>query len=252
MTVKISKKTANGLHAAIDELIAANPEAATALSVILENLMGSETAIDVPASRKGGKKKPSADLDEDELDGEDEGDDEGDELDEDEDELDEAPKRGRGKAASTKAPARGRGKAKVEEVEEDDEAVSEGEIDLDDLEAETITEAFENFEPSETHERVSGGVREMTAAIDTFGFDVPQLLKEAKAKSLSEKKEVLSSFLSRIHFTIDAINAFDLESVLGAIEEAGQEGFTPKGRGAAKELAAATELFRVAIFGADE
>ncbi len=261
MTNKISKKIANGLHAAVDELISENPEAALALSTIFEKLMQTETAVSVPA-KKGKKAKAVADDDlDDDLEEEEEENDDDDDLEEEEnddddleeeeeeEEEEEKPRRGRGRPAKADAkPAKGR-KAKVEEEEEES-----SEIDLDDLEADSIKEAFESFESDETHEAVSGGVREMSAEIDGFGFDTAAILKKAKAKTLAEKKAAYAAFLSRIYFTIDAIKAFDLDSIIGAVEELGEvEDYKPAGRGAKqKEDNAARDCFRFAIFGADE
>lgn len=262
MTTKISKKIANGLHAAVDELISENPEAALALSTIFEKLMQTETAVSVPA-KKGKKAKAVADDDlDDDLDEEENDDDDLEENDDDleeeenddDDDLEEVeeekPRRGRGRPAKADTKtAKGR-KAKVEEEEEE----SSSEIDLDDLEADSIKEAFEGFESDETHEAVSGGVREMSAEIDGFGFDTAAILKKAKAKTLAEKKAAYAAFLSRIYFTIDAIKAFDLDSIIGAVEELGEvEDYKPAGRGAKqKEDNAARDCFRFAIFGADE
>ena len=262
MTTKISKKVANGLHAAIDELIAANPDAAVALSTILESLMQTETAVSVPA-KKGRKAKASDDdlvdddddlVDDEDEDGDDESDDDDDALEDDEEEEEEEeeekPRRGRPAKADKNAKT-SKAKAKAKEEEEDEES---SEIDLDDLEEATIKEAFESFEPADTHEAVSGGLREMTAELDGFGFDTAAIIKKAKAKALSEKKAALSAFLSRIYYTLDAIKAFDLDSIIAAVEELGEiEDYKPAGRGAKqKEDNAARDCFRYAIFGADE
>lgn len=280
MVEKISKRVIQSVHAAVDELAAASPETFTALSTILSNLMSSTAAIAVPP-RKGtkattakptkGKAVDPDDLeDEEEDDADDDGeldteeDEEDGELDTDEDdELDDAPKGGKGKAAPAKAkPAKGKSKPVVEEPEEeedadeDDNSSDDEGLDLDDLEADTIKEGFENFQPGETHDKANGGIRELTAAIDGFGFDSAAILKVRKGKpplTPAQKKEKLAAFASRIYATIDAINEFDLDSIVEALGEYYEDGYKTKGRSAAaKEYQAATDLFVAAVIGLEE
>ena len=79
-------------------------------------------------------------------------------------------------------------------------------------------------------------------------FGAVDFYKRAKAATPKDKRTAMVSFLAKVHATIDAIMEFELDSVVDAISEISGEDFTPKGRGqAAKELAAATELFRVAF-----
>lgn len=265
MTTKISKKQIANLHASVDELAASNPELAVALVTIFEGLMQTETAVQVPA-KKGAKGKAVVEADEDDLDDDDDnGDDEDDADAEDEDgddELDDdeeeevAPKRGRGKSsakASAKAPAKGRGKAKAVEVEEEDEDedgedAAEG-VDIDDLEASTIEEAFTEADGDEKHERVSGGLKEMAAIVDDLGLDVDAIYKAAKAKVTNDKKAALVEVLNRAYSVIDAINAFELDDIIAAVAElTEEEDYKPAGRGAAnKSLNASTDLFRAVM-----
>lgn len=275
MVEKVSKRVIQSVHAAVDELAAAAPETFTALSTILSNLMSSAAAVAVPprkgkaAPTKGkGKTVDPDDLedDEDEEDNdldtsEDDEDgelDTGEDEDEEDDELDDAPKgRGKGKASKPAKPTRGKSKQAVEEDEEEEEEEEESSsdaetLDLDDLEAETITEAFNNFQPTETHDKAAGGIRELTALLDGFGFDTTTILKSKKPLTPAQKKERLAAFASRVFSVIDAINEFDLDSIVEAIGEY-IEDYKPKGRAqAAKEYQAATDLFKAAVIGVED
>jgi hypothetical protein len=254
MATKISSKQKQELHAAVDELASANPELAVSLLTIMNAMMQSETAVVVP--KKGGKKsKPVEDEDEDlvEADEDDVSEDEDDDLAEDDE--DDAPKKGKGKSsakASTSAKKGGK-KAPVVE-EEDDEDAEEGDdddgavVDIEDIEAQTIADAYEECDTDDKHERIeTTGIKELAAEVDEFGYDVAQLYKAAKASSTAEKKAVLVNFLSRVYFTIDAIMAFEMDDVVAKVEELTEEDFKPTGRSkAAKELSAATALFKAA------
>lgn len=240
--MKVSKKDQNALHAAVDEIIASTPEAATALSTLFAAILQSATAVTV-SGKKGGKKstKVSADnddidnLDADEGDGEEDEDGEDGETEEDDDDdvedLENVKPRGKGKGKP----------AKEEETDEPEE--------LEDIGLDTIMTYFNSLEGGdEVHERVGDitGIKELSAMVDEFGFDAESVI--GKAKALAEKRAALKAFLSDVHTTIDQIMLFELDSVVEAVEEATGESFKPAGRKQAdKELSAATALFTAAV-----
>lgn len=253
MTTKVSKKIAASLHAAVDEIIASNPEAATALEIIFSNVTQAKGAVAVSA-RKGAaasKKKPVVnevedDDDDAELldDSEDDDDaDDADSLDDDDDDAEEVkPKKGgRGRPA----------KKDADELDDDDDNADDDDDadDADDAaelpELETLDgEAIMNFmnevgeaEP-EIHERANiSGVKELSAEIDRFGFDASSLMKG----DLATKRANLKAFLSSIYYTVDAVMEFEVDGVIAAAQEL-DETFVAKGKGRAKELAAAEGL----------
>lgn len=260
MTTKVSKKIAASLHAAVDEIIASNPEAATALEIIFSNVTQAKGAVAVSA-RKGAaasRKKPvvnevedddddaelldDAEDDDDDADADD--DDEADSLEDDEDEEEVKPKKGgRGRPAKKDAD---------ELDDDDDDNADEGDDDAEgDDEAaelpelETLdSEAIMNFmnevgdaEP-EIHERANiSGVKELAAEIDRFGFDASGLMKG----DLATKRANLKAFLSSIYYTVDAVMEFEVDGVIAAAQEL-DGSFVAKGKGRAKELAAAEGL----------
>lgn len=255
MTTKVSKKIAASLHAAVDEIIASNPEAATALEIIFSNVTQAKGAVAVSA-RKGAavsRKKPVVNEVEDDDDdaellddaeGDDEEEDDADSLEDDEDEEEEEvkPKKGgRGRPA----------KKDADELDEDDEddadaGDEEGDDEAAELpELETLDgEAIMNFmnevgeaEP-EIHERANiSGVKELAAEIDRFGFDASGLMKG----DLATKRANLKAFLSSIYYTVDAVMEFEVDGVIAAAQEL-DGNFVAKGKGRAKELAAAEGL----------
>lgn len=231
----MSRKLISNLHASVDELAASNPEALAHLAGLLETLLGTDTAIPLPSAKRGGRKSAPV-------------------LD---DEEEEKPARRRGKAAAPVLDDEDEDDADDEDDGEDgeDEEGEDGEEggdaeELDDLEAESIKAFFQNSE-AEEHERISGGLKEMEAEFTSMTSETVKLVsfyKRAKAATPKDKRTAMVSFLAKVHATIDAIMEFELDSVVDAISEISGEDFTPKGRGqAAKELAAATELFRVAF-----
>lgn len=275
MATNTRKLTASA-HSAVDEIAAGNPELLEALVTILGGLMATETAVVVPAGKKGAKKTVSVDLDD-----EDDDDDNGTEADEDEDADDEGeadedddddadlaaikPK-GKGKtvakpAAKAAAPAKG-GKSKiadlkastkkrapepVEEEEDEDEGDGEAPVDVAELTAEGISDAFQGIEDDlGKHDRVIGGIKELTAFIDDIGYDVAGVLKMYDASTTAEKKAALTTFASNIEFTIDAIMAYELDDVVALVAElTEEEGYKPAGRSKAdKELNAARDAFK--------
>lgn len=241
---KVSKRDQNQLHAAVDEIIAANPECATALASLFTSILGAATAVSV-SGKKGGKKstKVSADNDDiDDIDDLDADDDDGDNGDDDDDD-DNGDDDDDVEDLENVKPKRGRGKAAKEEPEEEAE-------ELEELTADAIMEFFNNLPAEvETHERIEGttGIKELESMIDDFGFDAAGVLKDAKAKSVGEKRAAFKNFLSGIHLTLDAIMEFEVDSVIEAIEEISGNAVEVKGRGKTKELNAATELFTAAV-----
>lgn len=237
---KISKREANQIHAAVDEIIATLPEAATALATLLTTLTGAAGAVSVSA-KKGGKGKGKVsptnddiddiddeddDIAEDDEDGEDGEDEDADADDEDDDveDLDDVKPRGKGKASKKAAEA----------------------PELEDLELDSIMEFFNNVEVEETHERVAEitAIKELEAAVESFGFDAASVLDGAT--KLADKRARFHAFLSDVHTTIDAITEFEVDSVVEAINET-DEAFVAKGRGKTKEINAASKLFQLAV-----
>ncbi|QIG70274.1 hypothetical protein EVB87_174 [Rhizobium phage RHph_N28_1] len=271
-----TRKLSASAHAAVDEIASGNPELLEALVAILNGLMAAETAVVVPAGKKGAKKIVSKSLDDDdddddngvEADEDEDGDDDdnGGEDDDDDDDADLATlkKGSTKKAASTKAaaPAKGKGgkvadlkstkkrapEPEPEEEEEADEDNGEAEavVDIDELTADGITTAFQNIDEVEKHDRVVGGIKELTAFIDDIGYDVDGVIGLYKAKTTAEKKAALTDFASKIEHTLDGIMAYELSDVVALVAELTEDDdYKPKGRAAAdKELNAARDLFR--------
>ncbi|QXV74149.1 DNA polymerase domain-containing protein [Rhizobium phage RHEph12] len=270
-----TRKLSASAHAAVDEIASGNPELLEALVAILNGLMAAETAVVVPAGKKGAKKVVSKSLDDEDEDDdnddngveEEDGDDDdngGEEEDEDDDADLATLKKGSKKAASTKpaAPAKGKGgkvadlkstkkrapepEPEEEEEEEADEGDGEAVVDIEELTVDGITEAFQNIEEVEKHERVTGGIKELTAFIDDIGYDTDGVIGLYKAKTTAEKKAALTDFASKIEHTLDGIMAYELSDVVALVAELTDDAdYKPKGRAAAdKELNAARDLFR--------
>lgn len=231
--MSVSKRVLSSMHATVDELAKVNPEAISHLSSLLETLLGTAAAIDLP---KRGKKTDDDDI------------------------VDDEPKRGRGRPAKAKdddddivdeKPRRGRPAKVTEEEEGSEEDDSNSSEELDDLEAASIVAFFDACE-AEEHDSISGGLKEMEASfldLTSDSIKPVSFYKRAKANTPAEKRNALKEFLARAFTTIDAITDFEMESVVEAVHEiSGEDEFEPEGRGkAAKELSAATELFKVAF-----
>ena len=208
---KITAKQKAALHAAVDEIIASMPEAATALSTIFGSITGGTTAVVVTGrkTKKSSSKTPA-----------------------------ESPKSSKKKTTS-KSKTRRR-KAKVEDDDLDDEDDLEDLDDLDDLddvledEAESEDDELENDEDEDdedefeapsfakaltaanlekymekvygkaTHPEVEEmGMREMRAGLNNFGYDPKDI--ESPAKKRADRTELLSDQLSACMFARDAV-----------------------------------------------